>query len=371
MIRAAGILFLAPDNTALFLRRGNGSDHPNEWACPGGRMEEGESAVEAAVRETLEEAGQRIEPGVLVPWTRALAPAETPLEQVTAAQPAVEGQAPAPSEPVDFTTFMVRVPEQFTPTLCDEHDGFAWAPVTAPPLPLHPGMQIALDRLTMDELGVARAMADGRLTSPQRYENVWLFAIRITGTGASYRHKRKEFVWRDPSIYLNDEFLARCNGLAVIWEHPEKSLLNHKEFAKRAIGSVMLPYLRADRPDEVWGIAKIYDEDAAHEMRKDQMSTSPAVNFADPGENDRVKLEDGHVMLIEGKPSLLDHIAICPAGVWDKGGEPTGVESVEVETEAAVADSAPPVLGYDPKRLDLLRVHVGLLSLKAQTMAAR
>ena len=38
MIRAAGILFVAGD-TALFLRRGNGADHPNEWAIPGGKLE--------------------------------------------------------------------------------------------------------------------------------------------------------------------------------------------------------------------------------------------------------------------------------------------------------------------------------------------
>lgn len=363
LIHAAGILFLAPDNTALFLRRGNGSDHPNEWCCPGGHIEGEETAAEAAIRETLEEAGQEVKEVDLRPWTRTVAPAETSVDQVALAVPALEGELPAPSNDVDFTTFLVRVGGQFTPTLCDEHDGFAWAPVTAPPLPLHPGVQVALDRLAMDELGVARAMAAGRLTSPQRYENVWLFAIRITGTGASYRHARKEFVWRDPSIYLNDDFLARCAGLSVIWEHPEKSLLSHKEFGERAIGSVMLPYLRADKPDEVWGIAKIYDEEAALEMRQDQMSTSPAVNFADPTENDRIKLEDGSVMLIEGKPSLLDHIAICPAGVWDKGGDPTGVESVEVMADAAPISCPAPA---SSSSLSLLYAHTAAFSLRVR-----
>lgn len=320
---------------------------PNTWCVPGGKMEGDETPIEAAIRETAEEAGYSAKPDQMREWTRTLALAEVvtpvPAQGVTTEpHPADPAQLAAPSEDVDFTTYLVRLPEQFTPTLdLDEHDGYAWAPVTAPPEPLHPGVRVALERLSWDELGVARAMAAGRLASPQRYENVWLFAIRITGTGVSYRHARKEFVWRDPSIYINDEFLARCNGLSVIWEHPEKSLLNDKEFDDRIIGSVMLPYLRADKPDEVWGIAKVYDEEAAREMRENQMSTSPAVNFADPTENDRIRLEDGKVMLIEGKPSLLDHIAICPAGVWDKGGDPTGVESVEALADAVVL--APPI----------------------------
>ena len=354
MIRAAGILLLVGD-TALFLRRGNGADHPNEWCCPGGKIEDGETPEQAAIRETFEEAGIQLEERNLQPWTRTVAPA-------SAGVPAVEGQPVAQPEDVDFTTYVVRLGEQFTPKLnLNEHDGYCWAPIGGAPQPLHPGVAVALARAGMDELGVARAMASGQLSSPQKYENVWLFAIRITGTGISYRHARKEFVWRDPAVYLNDDFLARCNGLAVIWEHPEKSLLNHKEFADRAIGTVMLPYLRDDKPDEVWGIAKIYDEDAARDMCDNVLSTSPAVNFADPTENDRVTLENGKIMLIEGKPSLLDHIAICAAGVWDKGGPPTGVESITAEAEADAATAV--VIQRDP--LAFLRAQAAVLNLSA------
>ena len=368
MIRAAGILFIV-DGCALFLRRGNGGDHPNEWCFPGGQLEEDETAEQAAIRETQEEAGYSTEATALRPWTRAVALAQAGLPEDPAA-------LVAQPETVDFTTFIVRLKEKFTPTLCPEHDGYAWAPLGGPPQPLHPGCRVALDRLNMDELGVARAMAEGRLASPQRYENMWLFAIRITGTGVAYRHSRKEFVWRDPSIYLNDEFLARCNGLAVIWEHPEKSLLNGKEFTERAVGSVMLPFIPGPgflaisskaRPDDVWAIAKIHDDEAAEDMDKNLMSTSPAVNFADPTENDKIKLEDGRVMLIEGKPSLLDHIAICPHGVWDKGGDPTGVESVNV-----MADEAPivmPAVSDQYNRLNMALAFAGALNLKASALA--
>jgi hypothetical protein len=278
----------------------------------------------------------------------------------------------ANSEDCDFTTFIVRLQEQFTPALCDEHDGFAWAPVGGPPQPLHPGVQIALDRLGWDELDVAEAMAAGRLASPQKYENLWLFNIRITGTGIAYRHGRKEFCWRDPSIYMNDRFLKRIGGLTTIWEHPGKGLLNGKEFTERAIGSVMLPYLRPEL-EEVWAVVRIYDEAAAKDMEENVLSTSPAVNFADPTENDRIKLEDGKVMLIEGKPSVIDHIAICPAGVWDKGGEPSGVESVNVmaDGELVLADSATMARVFSgPSRINLLRAHVGALALSARVRLA-
>ena len=187
----------------------------------------------------------------------------------------------------------------------------------------------------MDELGVARAMSVGELTSPQQYANVTLFAIRITGTGAAYRHEAKddkgkvvreaEYVWRDPSIYMNDEFLARCNGLPVIFEHPKKATLNSDEFAKRIVGTVFLPYLRADL-QEVWAIAKVYDDEAVAIMQDDQMSTSPAVVLRD-ADCTKLKTEDGKVLLIEGNPKLLDHIAVCSLGVWDRGGDPRGVES--------------------------------------------
>lgn len=184
----------------------------------------------------------------------------------------------------------------------------------------------------MDELGVARAIAAGELTSPQKYQNVWLFALRITGTGASYRSGLDEYVWRDPSIYLNDEFLARCNGLAVVLDHPERGLLNGAEYEDRSVGSIMLPYIRED---EVWGIAKIYDEATAALLESEQYSTSPAVNDVGgiSGET-----EDGKKLLVEGKPKLLDHIAICARGVWDKGGPPSGVSSVTAEDTATMAD---------------------------------
>jgi 8-oxo-dGTP pyrophosphatase MutT (NUDIX family) len=353
-MKAAGILFVSLNNTALFLRRTmSAPDCPGCYDFPGGGQEGDETAEQCAIRETREEIGflpdgerrylTRTKPATGAQAAVGLgAPAVIPVAAgapaappgVATAQPLI----PAPAialPPVDFTVFVQKVTNEFTPELNDEHDGWAWAPLDAPPEPLHPGCRIALDRLGMNELGVARAIADGRLTSPQYYGDdkagVMLFAIRITGTDVAYRTKHNEFVHRNPENYLNEEFLTRCNGLPVIWLHPAKSMLNSEEFSERVVGSIFLPYIAGS---EVWGIAKIYDDDAAREMEDKQLSTSPAVFFHNVEVNSKLTTDDGRKVLIEGDPSLLDHVAIAPLGVWDKMGPPTGIRSESREDSA-------------------------------------
>ena len=180
------------------------------------------------------------------------------------------------------------------------------------------------------ELDIAKAIRDGKLSSPQRIGNLWLFDLRVTGTGASYREKHDEYVYRPPDHYLNKEFLERCQGLPVIFEHPEKSMLDTDEYRQRNVGSIVLPYIPtreddAHMTDEVWGIARIYDGDAAELMQTSHISTSPAVSLDAAGDSSTVEMLDGSTLLIEGKPPYLDHLAVCPAGVWDKGGAPRGV----------------------------------------------
>ena len=340
MTKAAGIMFVSAAGNVLFLKRGpTAPDCPDCWDFPGGGQEGEETAEETAIRETREEIGFLPE-GKRQYHTRCI-PGVTPVPAMPNAAQQVTGAWDMPD--VDFTTFIQRTNNEFTPDLDDEHVGFAWSPPTSPPQPLHPGCAIALERLGMDELGVARAIASGRLTSPQRYANMWLFAIRITGTDVAYRSKYDEFVHRNPDNYLNEEFLARCNGLAVIWKHPKKALLDSKEFSDRIVGTIFLPYIDGD---EVWGIAKIYDEGAALAMDQGQLSTSPSVFFEDLSVNTKLVTEGGRKVLIEGKPSLLDHVAIAELGVWDKGNEPTGIRSESREDshmtaeEKAAADKA-------------------------------
>jgi hypothetical protein len=189
---------------------------------------------------------------------------------------------------------------------------------------LHPGAHAALRLMHGDELDVAEMIRDGDLTSPQYVANMALFKIRVTGIGYAYRPKHDEYVYRRPENYLTQRFLDRCNGLPVIWEHPDKAVLTSEEFAKRIVGSVTLPFIEND---EVWAIAKIWDKTAAAEMSAGDLSTSPSVVFRDPAVNLKLELDDGSTLLVEGAASLLDHVAICEHGVWDKEHAPDGVVS--------------------------------------------
>ena len=373
MIKAAGVMFVTKAGATLMLKRGPSGDHPSEWCVPGGQIEDGETAEQAAIRETKEETGYTVKAEDLVLHTRNISNAE--IGAPDAAMPAGAGASlqvepalavaadlpPAPpgdavvvpGVQVDFTTFLCRVDEPFPVTICEESVGYAWTSVLGPPEPLHPGVRIALARLSMNELGVARAMAAGDLTSPQVYENVTLWAIRITGTGQSYRPSIDEHVHRDKSLYLNDEMLARCNGLPVIAKHPEGALLNSEEFGDRIVGTIFLPYIQ---DDEVWGIAKIYDDWANGILRKRDASTSPGVLVG----GTKLTGEGGAKILIERSPKLMDHIAILPSdkdgeggeGVWDKGGELSGVDQSGVDA-LAMADSAEIVIAPSRKLADL------------------
>ena len=339
MIRGAGIIFVTPQGKGLFLKRGPGGDWPSHWCFPGGTTEGGETAEQTAIREAIEELGFMPEYNVKGGLTLHVvtqvgtqaASGAVPLQPPPASTPEAPPIVPdeLPPDIVQYTTFIQRVEAEFEPRLNGEHTGWAWAPINDPPLPLHPGCDIALKKFNWNELDIAEAIRDGTLASPQQYENMWLFAMRITGTGFAYRQKLNEFVLRKPEDYLTERFLARCNGLAVIVQHPKGNKLDSQEYAERNVGSMFLPYIKGD---EVWGIAKIYDDETVRMLTSYQLSTSPAVVLR-PGEGTKFKTEDGATILVETNPKLLDHLAICVVGVWDKGEEPYGVDV------AAIGDS--------------------------------
>jgi 8-oxo-dGTP pyrophosphatase MutT (NUDIX family) len=355
MIKAAGILFRSKDGQVLYLKRGPGS-FADYWCFPGGKIEEGESPEEAALREAKEETGHK--PSKELKFlARSIqsfiepAAKESPPSAIAAVEP-IDGSTPltamgSPIE-VDFSTYIQEIDEPFEVGGDNEHVGYAWAPADSPPEPLHPGCQSVLDVLHGNELDLARMMSVGQITSPHRYKNLTLFKLRVTGTGLALRSARRdkktgkvtreaEHVIRNPSVYLNPEFLARCSGLPVIFLHPEKSMLDSNEFKERVIGTVMFAFIEGD---EVWCIARIYDDDAITLMIENQMSTSPGVILGPKEENPKIKLEDGRIVLIEGgDPSLLDHLAICKRGVWDKNSEPQGVAVNDSQEELVVCDS--------------------------------
>ena len=306
-VRAAGVLLVDPDGQVLLARRRDGQG----WSLPGGHIEDGETPEQAARRELKEETYLDA-PESLSEWTRRI------------------------RDGVDFTTFVGRVDRPETPTLNDEHSRAVWVQPQAAleTMDLHPGMRIVLERFSLDELGVAKAMRDGELTSPQRYGNFMLVALRVTGTGASYRPQLDEFVWRDPAIYLNAEFLQRCQGLPVLTEHPPAgAMLDSAEWADKAVGTIALPYIVKD---EVWGIAKIYDDAAMRSIDFSDLSTSPGVETS----GTKVPWKDGKHVLVEDRPELFDHVALCDSGVWDKGGPPTGVQTSLTTTSTGEPEMA-------------------------------
>ena len=282
------------------IRRGDGGDYPYTWCAPGGHQNHDDKDLEEAARRECEE--------------------ETGIKY--------EGSLDILHDDGQFRTYIARDFPKTDVKLNYESSGYDWSDLYQPPLPLHPGLHEALQvAKAKTEYDVAELISEDILTSPQMYANIGLFAIRITGTGLAFRSSIGEHVWRDPSLYLNEDFLKRCNGLMVIMDHPESAVLNPKEFKDRAVGSIMLPYIKGD---EVWGIAKIYDQNAISEICEGEISTSPSVVFDNTAGNTTLTTENGEPLLIEGVPFLLDHIAIVTKargskGVWDKGGEATGV----------------------------------------------
>ncbi|EEG9732996.1 NUDIX domain-containing protein [Salmonella enterica] len=299
-IFGSGIMFRQGKFVFLIQRSDDGT-----WCQPGGKVEPGELAIDTARREVLEEVGYQYD-GPLTPHS-------------------VCG---------DYLTFRAEVPERFEAKLNDESLTAGWFHIDDLPKPLHQPFAEMLAQQALNETEVATLIADGTLSSPQFFINMWMFAIRVTGTGVTWRSADQQMAFRNPGDYLTPEFLQRVAGLPLIWLHPEKNTLDSNEFAKRVIGTLTNSWV-ADN-GEVWAIARVYDAEAAEIMATRQLSTSPTVKFVEVP--DSIIEIDGQPLLVEPSPELLDHVAICEQGVWDKLLAPTGVKSDSIPNEAEKMD---------------------------------
>lgn len=299
-IFGSGIMFRQGKFVFLIQRSDDGT-----WCPPGGTVEPGELAIDAARREVLEEAGYQYD-GPLTPHS-------------------VYG---------DYLTFRAEVSERFEEKLNDESLAAGWFHIDDLPKPLHQPFAEMLAQQALNETEVAALIADGTLSSPQFFINMWMFAIRVTGTGVTWRSADQQMAFRNPDDYLTPEFLQRVAGVPLIWLHPEKNKLDSDEFAKRVIGTLTNSWV-ADN-GEVWAIARVYDAEAAEIMATRQLSTSPTVTYSEA--QDSIIKIDGQPLLVEGSPVLLDHVAICEQGVWDKLLAPTGVKSDSIPNEAEKMD---------------------------------
>lgn len=298
-IFGSGIMFRQGKLVFLIQRSDDGT-----WCQPGGTIEPGELAIDAARREVLEETGYQYD-GPLTPHS-------------------VHG---------DYLTYRADVPEQFEAKINDESLAAGWFHIDDLPKPLHQPFAEMLAQQALNETDVAALIADGTLSSPQYFYNMWMFAIRVTGTGVTWRSADQEMTFRNPDDYLTPEFLQRVAGVPLIWLHPEKRTLDSDEFSKRVIGTLTNAWV-ADK-GEVWAVARVYDAEAAEIMATRQLSTSPTVKFSEVAQSIIV---DGQPLLVEPSPELLDHVAICEQGVWDKLLNPTGVKSDSIPKEAEKMD---------------------------------
>lgn len=119
-MKAAGVLYRV-GNTVLLLLRGPDGDCPGTWGLPGGKVEEGETPLQGACRESSEEIG-------VLPDAASLSVIHD------------DGL---------FTTYETRPQSQFTPRLNEEHLRFVWASLDNLPKPVHPGLFPLLEKLRM------------------------------------------------------------------------------------------------------------------------------------------------------------------------------------------------------------------------------
>lgn len=299
-IFASGIMFRQGKKIFLIQRSDDGT-----WCPPGGKLEPGEIAADAARREVMEEVGYQYN-GPLTPYNAAN----------------------------DYLTYRADIGTTFEPTINDESLAAGWFDINDMPKPLHPPFAEVMAAQALNETQVAALIADGTLSSPQFFTNMWMYAIRVTGTGVTWRSADQQMAFRNPDDYLTPEFLQRVAGVPLIWLHPEKNKLDSDEFARRVIGTLTNAWV-ADN-GEVWAIARVYDAEAAEIMATRQLSTSPTVTFSEVP--DSIIKVDGQPLLVEPSPVLLDHVAICEQGVWDKLLDPTGVKSDSIPSEAEKMD---------------------------------
>ena len=117
-MNAVGVWFYAVNTQRYLYLLRDDTRHPRTWGLPGGKIETGESLIDAIQRECTEELGG------MPDYLKLL-----PLEKFTSTDGGFS-----------YHTFFCSVAEEFVPTLNEEHIGYAWINSGTWPRPMHPGL---------------------------------------------------------------------------------------------------------------------------------------------------------------------------------------------------------------------------------------
>ena len=117
-VNAVGIWFYSLSTERYLYLLRNDPRHPGTWGLPGGKVDAGETLIQTIQRECKEEMGFLPEYIKLVP-----------IEKFTSS----DGK-------FVYHTFFCSVEGEFTPSLNDEHVGWAWIGSGQWPKPMHPGI---------------------------------------------------------------------------------------------------------------------------------------------------------------------------------------------------------------------------------------
>jgi 8-oxo-dGTP pyrophosphatase MutT (NUDIX family) len=116
LIGAGALIYCKITHRYLFLLR-NGT-HSGSWGLVGGKIDAGETVVQGLKREIAEELGGIINDAKLIP-----------IEKFT-----------SENNHFEYHTYVIKVDEEFAPSLNGEHRGYCWVPLEDYPKPLHPGV---------------------------------------------------------------------------------------------------------------------------------------------------------------------------------------------------------------------------------------
>lgn len=323
-VMAAGIAYIDPDGNVLLLKRSPDSDHPGEWCLPGGHIDDGETAEQAARRESSEEIGH-------FPYGD--------LEQIARL---------VSDEGVDFTTFGYAVDEQFEPTLNDEHTEHIWAPVKKLPKSTHPGVKAALtqdacqcdscktkrtnDAVTASGFFFEEELGPNQYFTPEGYLICEAVPIARTGVQEYADIELPDLeagpdglilVERDPDVVFAPETLASTLGKPPTINHP-KEQVGPRNWSILSKGSTFNPRRgEDDQSDLLIADLMITDEFAINEIRNNGLKGISVGYDADyeqiaPGRARQTSIMVNHIALVrnprcgpvcsvqDSKPSLGD-----------------------------------------------------------------